>query len=207
MEEVNIIADMKEQYKQNRDAKPVKRVRKSKAKPRKNIKRRIKILSLMFIIATIVVFSLIEMYANWRTTHEWQVPLTWVGLVREKEKPQEIRIIETPILTNDEIMEQYKLAPVLKSIHLLESTSGKFDSCLDSGKVNGYGYGQNNTSWNCFDSFEEVTEKVNSWFVNRLAENGNNLAEAVCYYNTGKEWQSTCGDYSENFWSVLTNYF
>ena len=77
-----------------------------------------------------------------------------------------------------------KHGDLLWRVYGLESTWGKNDACKNSGKYNGFGYGQNTSSWNCFDSFEEVVEKVNTWFDKRFKE-GMAEAPALCYYNTG----------------------
>ena len=150
-------------------------------------------------------------YARWKATHEFQFPVKseWIGITREiKPEPVQgtVQAMEVKELTDMEIIEQYKLAPVLKSIYLLESTSGENDGCKDKGEFNGYGYGQNSSAWNCYTSFEVVTELVNKWFESRLAGNGNNIMEAVCFYNRGIQGMSTCGDYSENFASVLLKF-
>lgn len=72
----------------------------------------------------------------------------------------------------------------IKKIYQLESSSGRNDSCKNQGKFNGYGYGQNKHVWNCFDSFEEVTNKVQAWFDDKQ-DKGFTLNEQLCYYNQG----------------------
>lgn len=187
-------------------------------KPNKEVIKKREADSLPFISTLILLAGLLivtgvaigmERYASWRAEHEWQRPVNWVGFVREKDKTKTEVLGEgtNRKLSEEQILEQYKLAPVLKSIYLLESTSGEKDGCRDTGEFNGFGFAQNNDSWMCYKSFEDVASRVNAWFEKRLGENGNNLIEAVCYYNTGIENQSTCGDYSENFWSVISRYF
>lgn len=72
---------------------------------------------------------------------------------------------------------------ILEKVYTLESSGGKNDGCRDEGKYNGFGYGQNKYVWNCFDSLEEVQQKVDAWFSKHLADK--TLAQALCYYNTG----------------------
>lgn len=76
-----------------------------------------------------------------------------------------------------------ELGAVVAKVYTLESSNGKNDSCKESGKFNGYGYAQNLTTWNCFDSHEEVTNKVKSWFEKHLKTK--TLGEALCGYNLG----------------------
>jgi hypothetical protein len=148
----------------------------------------------------------VEKYANWRAGHQWQLPINWVGLVREIETPEQLALGVNKPKTDMEIIEQYHLSPVLKTIYFLESTSGKNDSCKEEGLFNGYGYRQHRNDWKCYESFEQVTDKVNEWFEERLATNGNELVEAVCFYNKGIQGLQVC-DYSINFMGVLTKNF
>lgn len=111
------------------------------------------------------------------------------------------QVVQTP-KTDKEIMAQYELNLALNGVYMLESTMGKNDSCKEKGLFNGYGYRQNSSENKCYESFEKVTEKVNEWLEERLAYNNNNLAEALCYYNTGIAGQDSC-KYSENFLIVL----
>lgn len=179
----------------------------------KKIERTIIIFAVSAVSLALVFTYAAEKYVEWRVTHEWQVPTVWIGFIREikNDNPAvSYALAETTAKTvkktDMEIIEQYKLSPVLKTIYFLESTSGKSDSCKDQGTFNGYGYRQNTREHKCYDSFEEVTDKVNEWFEQRLADNGNNLIDAVCYYNKGIEGLETC-DYSHNFMLVLTKNF
>jgi len=72
---------------------------------------------------------------------------------------------------------------ILRRIYQLESSSGRNDSCRQQGKYNGYGFGQNTFTWNCFNSLEEVEAKVANWFEENLKDKS--LSQALCYYNTG----------------------
>ncbi len=75
------------------------------------------------------------------------------------------------------------LSEVVRKVYQLESSGGKNDGCRAKGLYNGYGYGQSTFTWNCFQSHDEVTAKVSSWFETRIPTMG--LSTALCYYNTG----------------------
>lgn len=161
------------------------------------------VVPLVFTLLFIGVLWFAEVYADWRKTHEWQFPIVWIGFTREIEPEVISPISGISEKTEKEIMKQYPLRALLETVYFLESTEGRNDGCRNEGKVNGFGYAQSNHTWQCFDSFEEVVSKVNNWFVERLAVNGNDVAEALCYYNTGFANQKTC-TYSQNFMSVIT---
>ena len=158
-------------------------------------------------IATIVLIGMVclmEWYANWRGTHEYQSPVVFRLPWYEVEPTLISPISEITVKTKEKTMEDYRLAPVLETIYFLESTSGQNDGCKDEGKFNGFGYRQHNSEWKCYDTFGEVVEVVNIWFEERLSVNGNNIMEAVCLYNTGIPNQMTC-EYGQNFLGVIVN--
>lgn len=93
-----------------------------------------------------------------------------------------------------ELIEAQPHSDILKKVYKLESSSGKNDGCKEKGLFNGFGYGQNNIYWNCFESFEIVVTKVNNWFADKL-DKGYTVSEALCYYNLGKRLE-TC-DYAQ----------
>lgn len=186
----------------------VKPERKKRVKKQKTTFKRkfLRFLTVLTIIAIGVAYA-IEGYAGWRAGHEWQFPTRWIGFVREVEPTVYAEgSPETKPLTDIEVIEQYHLSPALKTIYFLESTSGKNDFCKESGKFNGYGYRQNSSENKCYDTFAQVTDKVNEWLEDRLATNGNNLVEAICFYNKGIQGLEVC-DYSINFMGVLTKNF
>jgi hypothetical protein len=76
------------------------------------------------------------------------------------------------------------IADIIPKIYQLESSGGKNDSCKQKGLVNGYGYGTWTNHLTCFDSKEEVENKVVAWFEEKLQTYS--LAESVCLYNTGR---------------------
>lgn len=156
------------------------------------------------LIGIIGVIWCAEAYAGWRNTINYTFPLEYVGFWETREIEVISPIFGISEKTKDEVFDSYKLGPVLRSIEFLESTSGQNDGCKDEGKVNGFGYAQNGTSWKCYNTFEQVVEVVNIWFEERLSTNGNNISEAVCYYNTGVPHQDSCV-YSQNFMSVIVD--
>lgn len=162
-------------------------------------------LVLSLIIAGGVIYGL-EKYAVFRSEYGYQNPIIWRDVVYRLETQPVAAVIVQKKLTEEEVFAQYKLAPLLKTVYFLESTSGKNDSCKSEGKYNGYGYRQNTFEWKCFNSFEEVTEYVNAWYEERLKENGNNIVEAVCYYNSGIAGQKSC-KYSDNMIISISKFF
>ena len=200
---------------------PTKKINKTReAKPIK-VKKGIVIgfLSALIVIAVFGLLALINSFFN-KHYFTFQTPIIIQSPIllhqRETEVASEIveiaKAIEpTPTpdpwyylptdrtITNREIA-QADNKYILWSVYRLESSRGKNDGCKNSGKFNGYGYGQSTFSWNCFDTFEEVTRLVDKWFNTRKAE-GYTLSEAVCYYNTGIKQQSDC-DYLTKFNSL-----
>lgn len=73
---------------------------------------------------------------------------------------------------------------IADTIYGLESTWGKNDGCRAKGKFNGYGFGQNEHSWNCYDTQEEVRLAVEKWIAEKL-ESGHDVPSLVCGYNLG----------------------
>ena len=159
---------------------------------------------LVFIVG---VLCFAEWWHGWRMTHQphlFPYEISWRGFVTEIEPVVVSPISGIPVKTEEEIMDSYRLAPILKSIYFLESTAGKNDGCKEEGRFNGFGYAQSDSSWKCYSTFELVVEQVNDWFEERLSTNGNNISEAVCYYNTGVPHQATC-EYGQNFMSVIVD--
>lgn len=84
-----------------------------------------------------------------------------------------------------QIIHSYENGPILWRLYRKESSAGKNDGCKDDGKFNGFGYGQHERGWLCFDTFEEVVVAVDSW-INKHALEFNSEAQLYCYYNLGK---------------------
>ena len=107
----------------------------------------------------------------------------------------ETKQIVTTVTTQGELHQEYakpslvSQTAILKRIYQLESSSGRNDKCRQSGKYNGYGFGQNTFTWNCFNSPEEVETKVVTWFEENLKTLS--MEQALCKYNTGYA-HSTC---------------
>lgn len=202
--EKDLLAEIQSEYNH-----PKRKKREKKIEKKTSIRTYLASFVLVTVLIVIGVAYGLEKYANWRAGHEWQFPTKWVGMVREVELSTStvVKAEEPKALTDMETLEQYKLSPVLKTVYLLESTSGKSDGCKDEGKFNGFGFAQNSSQWKCYNSFADVAERVNEWFEEVLAANGNDLVDAVCYYNKGVHGLTSCGDYSANFFSVLTKNF
>lgn len=81
-------------------------------------------------------------------------------------------------LTDLDMIAKSKHPVTILKIYGLESSFGKNDGCKRDGKFNGFGFGQNKYVWNCFDSFQEVVDKVDAWLTTRDLEN-------YCLYNVG----------------------
>lgn len=201
-EQYDILGELREQAKH-----PKRKPRKEKEAKKTNYKA--VILTILIGLAVVVSATMygLEKYHGWRNHNEWQFPAKWIGFVRAIEvkafagnTEQEVKV-----LTDIETIEQYYLAPYIKSIYMLESTKGQNDGCKDEGKFNGYGFRQNSSEWKCYDSFAEVTKEVNDWLEYQLDQNGGDIIESVCYYNKGVHGLMSCGDYSANFSSVLTD--
>ena len=164
-------------------------------------KRSIKVrwaVSIIAVIVIVLVFSgflnlLNRFYDNYRLMIKSPV-IFQMPVQLEKRKPMIIKV--TPTKTPTPTPEETSFVPkayaevkhsnteILKRVYQLESSGGKNDSCRDQGKFNGYGYGQSTFVWNCFDTLDEVTGKVDAWFTKKFNE-GYSLSEALCYYNTG----------------------
>lgn len=100
---------------------------------------------------------------------------------------------EMVVETKEEPKEE--IATIVAKVRRLESSGGIKDGCLDKGKINGYGYAQNKSSWMCYDSHDEVKNLVTKWFERDLKER--TLAQALCRYNTGTP-SDNC-EYLENY--------
>lgn len=72
---------------------------------------------------------------------------------------------------------------IVAKVYRLESSGGKNDSCLKEGKYNGYGYGQNEDTWYCYESHDQVKRVVTDWFERNLKQY--TVQQALCRYNTG----------------------
>ena len=71
---------------------------------------------------------------------------------------------------------------IVTGIYQLESSGGKFDSCLKKGLFNGYGYASNKI---CFKTHAEAQGVVASWVIrNYLA--GLTIPQLLCKYQSGK---------------------
>jgi len=200
----DIISELREQV--SKKGRPIKVRRKKESK--RPYKAWVSIALVLVIFITAGVAYTGEKYASWRAEHEWQNPLKWVGFIRElKKSAVEVKTnTEEKKLTDFETIEQYRLSHVLKGIYRKESSAGKNDYCKEKGEFNGFGFRQNTRENKCYKSFDEVTERVHEWLEERLAFNGNNLPEALCYYNQGIAGQDSCS-YSTEVIGFMIEYF
>lgn len=73
---------------------------------------------------------------------------------------------------------------ILDKIYTLESSGGKYDSCVDNNKGhNGYGYGVYGDKMTCFNSPREARNAVREWFTEKLKVMP--LNNALCLYQSG----------------------
>ena len=126
-------------------------------------------------------------------THDFRSPVIFVNPVPLKE----VKII-SPIASPSAQVVPVKpdIQKIVRKIYGLESSFGRNDDCRLQGKFNGYGFGQNTFTWNCFDSFEIVTGKVEAWVQDKL-DKDYTLAETLCFYNLGKKLDSC--EYYNNY--------
>lgn len=102
---------------------------------------------------------------------------------------------ETPMRSDQAYIMTKKHADILWRIYGLESSYGRNDGCKAHGGFNGFGFAQNTSTWNCFDSFTEVVDRVDTWLDRELATK--TLAQSLCIYNQGID-ESTC-PYAQHF--------
>lgn len=125
-----------------------------------------------------------------------EISLGYAKSVEENEEAARERVARvvipnrTDVITSQSVLENGKAEnlgdakEIVKIMYTLESSNGKYDSCKEQGKFNGYGYGQNNSEWRCYDSFEEVTARVTEWVQDKI-DRGFSTAQIFCFYQTG----------------------
>lgn len=200
---IDFPAVVKEQV---RDGKRRKKEESAKAKEQRRKRTKIKFYFISFVVTTMVI-SIAWFFDNYQLRNPillgFQAPY-----VRRNEAVNILSPVaeaKTPSIKTDmEVIEQYKLSTVLKGVYTLESSRGKNDGCKDKGQFNGFGFRQNSSEFKCYESFDTVVERVNEWYEERLAYNGNNLSEALCYYNEGIAGQDAC-KYSIDFMKVIVD--
>lgn len=102
----------------------------------------------------------------------------------------EAKTVEAKVLTDMETIEQYKYQLIMKGMYRKESSKGANDFCKQDGKFNGFGFRQNSRENKCYETFNDVAQRVDEWLDEELLRNGNNLVQALCYYNKGEILQS-----------------
>jgi len=89
-----------------------------------------------------------------------------------------------------------EIREIVKKIYFLESTNGKYDSCLAKGLKNGYGFRYNSHEQKCFKDHKEVRTLVERWIEDKQNRDWT-IQELTCYYNTGLRINNC--PYYENF--------
>lgn len=87
------------------------------------------------------------------------------------------------------------ITDIADKIRILESSGGKNDSCLKLGKINGYGFRQNDREHKCFATHTQVRKLVENWIAEKIQIL--DLPTALCYYNTGYKVKDC--EYYQNF--------
>lgn len=162
--------------------------------------RKAKAIMVGFLVTTVIAFlSLFFLFASYffKNYHfEYRSPIVfqWPVMVVKntqskapsmpKKAPMVKKAIKTTYKTDKELILSKKHGELLWKVYGLESTWGKNDGCKLKGQFNGFGYGQNTSSWNCFDDLDTVATKVSAWF-DKQFNAGLSEAQALCYYNLG----------------------
>ena len=86
---------------------------------------------------------------------------------------------------------------IVDVVYRLESSQGKHDPCAIKGRYNGFGMAPGT----CYDSHEEVRNKVVSWFDKCMNKNGYSLSHCACSYNLGPNspYKSACEQLSSDY--------
>lgn len=187
-------------------------------KKRKDVSKKLSVrqsglvlLGLFLIALSVLTVKAFKSIVDWSQDHYIQenkvieVKLQKPWTIKTKEK----QVVLSPIaednwvnMTPDEIINQAENTTILRGVYFLESANGRNDGCKDYGTVNGLGFGQHSAEFRCYANFGMVVRDADEWFTKRLSENGNNIAEALCFYNRGIAGLNTC-EYSQTFLTVL----
>jgi hypothetical protein len=101
---------------------------------------------------------------------------------------------EIPSQTMEEAIGKAEHWEMIMRIWTLESSQGKNPSqiCLAQGKTNELGYGINDSSHFCYDSYDQIVGVVDDWLTRKLAVYS--LPQVVCLYQSGEPIED-CGYY------------
>ena len=93
---------------------------------------------------------------------------------------------EIPSQTMEEAIGKAKHWEMIMKIWMLESSMGKNPSqiCIAQGQVNELGYGINNYTHYCYDSYDENVHAVDDWLTRKLAVYSE--AQIICLYQSGE---------------------
>lgn len=153
------------------------------------------ILITWFLVGNMFILSAIISFIN---THDFRSPFQIPWTVKKiKSKPA---AIVNPIPQAEAKEKEVTPTPseqlvdvLVAKIYRLESSGGVNDGCRNRGLYNGYGYAQNDSTWQCFSSPDEVEGKVRSWVKGKL-DHGYSVPQLLCYYNEGIV-KDNCGYY------------
>jgi len=159
------------------------------------------------LISTILIsmlFSFVSSKTQWRVGEK-------ISPIAEKVHAQETKdssIWRPVVIKSDfETIMAEPHADIIWNIYGKESSYGKFDGCknpargekLGNGKqvgevkYNGFGLGQHEKGWQCFDTFQEAVHGVDAWLRKHLRTM--DLPEAYCYYRHGISGMKDCEYY------------
>jgi hypothetical protein len=148
-------------------------------------------------------FKIIRCEANWAYSesvkiHNQEDDAQEVGDRLSPSTSKEVSLEGNGEPKNSPTPSDNSIEKIIPIIHRLESSGGINDSCLQYGKVNGYGFGIYKGHFRCYETRQEVEKEVADWFKDNL--NRYTLSQSVCRYNTGQASDSC--PYWEKFKSL-----
>lgn len=195
---------MREQ-KQSMRRKKVQAIEAEKQRVRRNRSLKIKFFSIFVVVFFVATYWFAT---NYRLQNPFVVSLQPFVVKIEAESMltplAQAKEPEPKILTDMETIEQYKYSVIMKGMYRKESSAGKNDYCKEKGQFNGFGYRQNSRENKCYESFDEVTERVNEWLEVELTARNNNVIQTLCWYNMGVETDSC--DYATEVLGFMVEY-
>jgi hypothetical protein len=101
---------------------------------------------------------------------------------------------EIPSQTMEEAIGKAKYWDIIMRLWTLERSQGRSPSqvCLAQGKTNELGYGINDNSHYCYDSYDQIVGVVDDWLTRKLAVYS--LPQTLCLYQSGEPLDD-CGYY------------
>jgi len=155
----------------------------------------------LLIIAIVILYLINAFFDTYRFRFQFPIIIrvpVWIErrnpvVIKEKVIPTPTPTPKSPIqtgvvpnvLADDNKPSEYaivmgkKNGSILWKMYQLESQRGKTDPCRKQGKFNGFGY----IPGTCYDFFEDVVNRVDTWLTNHLQNNS--LSVSLCEYNLG----------------------